>query len=120
MEHSNREWETDVIRGRKKPVAQRGSPLAEEGHSNPNSRPGRKSPHRAQGRESARRGGAMANGEVVVGVDVSTVRLDVALWPSGESLSVGNDAAGVAELLARIVQLHPQAVVVEASGGPED
>jgi len=62
----------------------------------------------------------MANGEVVVGVDVSTVRLDVALWPSGESLSVGNDAAGVAELLARIVQLHPQAVVVEASGGPED
>jgi hypothetical protein len=40
----------------------------------------------------------MANGEVVVGVDVSLAQLDVAQWPSGESFSVGNDAAGVAEL----------------------
>ena len=62
----------------------------------------------------------MANGEVVVGVDVSLAQLDVAQWPSGESFSVGNDAAGVAELLARCAQWHPQAVVVEARGGPED
>ena len=59
----------------------------------------------------------MANGEVVVGVDVSLAQLDVAQWPSGESFSVGNDAAGVAELLARCAQWHPQAVVVEARGG---
>ena len=62
----------------------------------------------------------MANGEVVVGVDVSLAQLDVAQWPSGESFSVGNDAAGVAEVLARCAQWHPQAVVVEARGGPED
>ena len=62
----------------------------------------------------------MANGEVVVGVDVSTARLDVAWWPGSESFSVSNDVAGVAELFERMVQLQPQAVVIEASGGPED
>jgi transposase len=62
----------------------------------------------------------MAEGEVMVGVDVSMARLDVALWPSGENFSVSNDVRGVEQLLARMVQLRPQAVVIEASGGPED
>ncbi len=35
----------------------------------------------------------MANGEVVVAVDVSMAQLDVAQWPSGESFSVDNEAA---------------------------
>ena len=62
----------------------------------------------------------MAQGEVMVGVDVSMAQLDVALWPGGESFSVGNDPPGVEQLLKRMLELRPQAVVIEASGGPED
>jgi transposase len=62
----------------------------------------------------------MAAHEVVVGVDVSQAQLDVAVCPSAENFSVTNDADGVAQLLARIAPLRPQAVVIEASGGPED
>jgi transposase len=62
----------------------------------------------------------MAQGEVMVGVDVSLARLDVALWPGGESFSLSNDLAGVEQLLKRMLELRPQAVVIEASGGPED
>jgi transposase len=62
----------------------------------------------------------MAQGEMMVGVDVSLARLDVALWPSGESFSLSNDLAGVEQLLKRMLELQPRAVVIEASGGPED
>src|ERR1700730_5488302 len=62
----------------------------------------------------------MQQGAVMVGVDVAMLQLDVALWPSGESFSVRNDAQGVEQLLARMVKLHPQAVVIEASSGPDD
>jgi len=54
-----------------------------------------------------------------VGVDVSKARLDVGLWPGGESFSVNNDAQGVEQLLARVIQLRPCAVIIEASGGLE-
>jgi len=54
-----------------------------------------------------------------VGVDVSKARLDVGLWPGGESFSVGNDAQGVEQLLLRMLQLRPCAVIIEASGGLE-
>jgi transposase len=62
----------------------------------------------------------MRQGEVMVGVDVSLVRLDVALWPGGENISVSNDAQGVEQVLARMLELRPRAVVLEATGGPED
>src|SRR5260370_24241557 len=62
----------------------------------------------------------MAEGEVMVGVDVSLARLDVALWPGGESFSLSNDLAGVEQLLKRMLELRPQAVAIEASGGAED
>ncbi len=62
----------------------------------------------------------MAEGEVMVGVDVSLARLDVALWPGGENFSVSNDPEGVEQLLERMLKLRPLAVVIEASGGPED
>ena len=62
----------------------------------------------------------MQANEVVVGVDVSQAQLDVAVWPSGENFNVVNDAGGVAQLLARVASLRPHAVVIEASGGPED
>ena len=59
-------------------------------------------------------------GEVMVGVDVSLAWLDVAGWPSGESFRISNDAAGVEQLLARLLELRTRAVIVEASGGLED
>ncbi len=61
----------------------------------------------------------MAEVEVMVGVDVSGAQLDVALWPSRESFSVSNDEQGVEQLLTRMVQVRPRAVVVEATGGLE-
>ena len=62
----------------------------------------------------------MAEDEVMAGVDVSLAQLDVALWPGGESFSVSNDPQGVGQLLERMGKLRVQAVVIEASGGPED
>jgi transposase len=58
--------------------------------------------------------------EVMVGVDVSQARLDVGLWPGGESFTLDNTSAGVEQLLARMRELDPRAVIVESSGGPED
>jgi len=55
----------------------------------------------------------------MVGVDVSGTQLDVALWPSGESFSVSNEMQGVEQLVTRIVQVRPRAVVIEATGGLE-
>jgi transposase len=54
-----------------------------------------------------------------VGVDVSKHRLDVALRPSGEERTVGNDAAGLAELAAWLRAKSRSLVVCEATGGLE-
>jgi transposase len=58
-------------------------------------------------------------GALVVGIDVSKARLDVALRPSGESLTVTRDAAGLEALVARLGRLAPAVVAVEATGGFE-
>ena len=55
--------------------------------------------------------------ELWVGIDVSKARLDVALGTAGELLEVANDSRGIASLVARLVQLGPALVVLEASGG---
>jgi transposase len=55
--------------------------------------------------------------EITVGIDVSKARLDVHVHPLAEIFAVGNDAAGVAELAARLGQLDGLACVgLEASG----
>lgn len=56
--------------------------------------------------------------ELVVGIDVAKNHLDVA---AGEELyfRVGNQEAGIEELLARLKPLNPSLVVLEASGGYE-
>jgi len=56
---------------------------------------------------------------VVVGIDVSKDRLDVAVRPSGERFAVPRDAAGLDALIARLAPLAPAAVAVEATGGFE-
>jgi transposase len=56
---------------------------------------------------------------IVVGIDVSKDRLDVAVRPSGEVFAVARDADGIDGLIARIAPLCPTAVAVEATGGYE-
>jgi transposase len=53
------------------------------------------------------------------GVDVSKVRLDVAVRPTGERYSVANDPEGLDTLVGRLVMLAPELVVLEATGGFE-
>jgi transposase len=57
--------------------------------------------------------------ELFVGIDVSKARLDVALRPGDENLSVSNNQRGVAALVKRLKKLSVSRVVLEASGGYE-
>jgi transposase len=61
----------------------------------------------------------MAQDEVFVGIDVSKARLDVAVYPTGETFQVANDREGRAELVRRLGKLKPEAIGLEASGGYE-
>jgi transposase len=54
--------------------------------------------------------------EITVGVDVSKARLDVFVHPLGESFAVDNDQAGAEALAARLHQLSPERVGLEATG----
>jgi len=56
---------------------------------------------------------------MVVGIDVSKNRLDVAVRPTGEVFAVVRDAEGLDALVARLKPLAPVAVAVEATGGYE-
>src|ERR1700751_592168 len=53
------------------------------------------------------------------GVDVSKERLDVMVLPEQQRFSVRNDAAGWAELIARLRSFAIAAIGLEASGGYE-
>jgi transposase len=55
----------------------------------------------------------------VVGIDVSKDWLDVFVAPLEEAFRLGNDEAGIAELVGRLQGLGPEAVALEASGGYE-
>ncbi|HZB56713.1 MAG TPA: IS110 family transposase [Reyranella sp.] len=57
--------------------------------------------------------------EIIVGIDVSKDRLDVHVLPSGEAFWVGNDHAGVEDLVRRLAALSPSVVGLEATGGFE-
>ena len=56
---------------------------------------------------------------VVVGIDVSNVRLDVAIRPSGAPNSVTYDADGITTMVTQLSQVQPTRIVVEATGGVE-
>jgi transposase len=56
---------------------------------------------------------------IVVGIDVSKDRLDVAVRPSGESCIVPRNAVGLELLVARLAELAPRVVALEATGGFE-
>lgn len=56
---------------------------------------------------------------VFAGIDVSKDRLDVAVLPSGEIWSFEHDEAGMEALAQKLGELHPESVIVEATGGLE-
>jgi len=58
----------------------------------------------------------MSETVIFVGVDVSKARLDVAVRPSGDTLTVLHDEAGIAGLVMRLHAWQPAAVVLEATG----
>jgi transposase len=53
------------------------------------------------------------------GIDVAKDRLDVMVLPEQQSFAVRNDAAGWAELIARLRGLAIAAIGLEATGGYE-
>ena len=57
--------------------------------------------------------------ESFVGIDVSKLRLDVALLPTAEVFSVENTLVGIAQLVERLTPMPPTLVVMEATGGME-
>jgi transposase len=57
--------------------------------------------------------------KIIVGIDVSKDRLDVAIRPSGESWAVDRTAAGLEQLVARLQELAPHLIALEATGGFE-
>jgi transposase len=60
----------------------------------------------------------MTRAQLVVGIDVSKARLDVAVRPTGR-FAVPNDDSGIAQLLDRLKAAPPTLIVVEATGGTE-
>ena len=56
---------------------------------------------------------------MVVGIDVSKDRLDVAVRPTGESFVFKRTGSGIEDLVARLRTLSPKLVAIEATGGLE-
>ena len=56
---------------------------------------------------------------VFIGVDVSKARLDVAVAPSGETISFANSEDGIALLVDFLKPRNPELVLFEATGGWE-
>ena len=54
-----------------------------------------------------------------VGIDVSKQRLDVAIRPAGETLTINNDEAGIKKLAKVLAKWSPRLIVMEATGGHE-
>lgn len=54
-----------------------------------------------------------------VGIDVSKVRLDVAVGEKGAAWSERNNPDGIERLVKRLVELHPELIVIESTGGLE-
>src|SRR5713226_1783898 len=72
-----------------------------------------------QGRVRPEKAGGRMEGEVMVGIDVSKARLDVAVLPGEEIFREEHDSRGIAALIERLKKIAPALVVLEASGGLE-
>ena len=56
---------------------------------------------------------------IAVGIDVSKDRLDVAVRPTGDTFAVERNGSGLEQLVARLGQIAPSIVALEATGGFE-
>jgi transposase len=56
---------------------------------------------------------------IAVGIDVSKDRLDVAVRPTGDTFTVERNGSGLERLVARLGQIAPSIVALEATGGFE-
>jgi transposase len=56
---------------------------------------------------------------LVVGIDVSADRFDLAVAPTGEHWHSATSEAAIAVLVRRLTQLAPERIIVEATGGLE-
>ena len=54
-----------------------------------------------------------------VGIDVAKAYLDLAVRPAGVHERLPHDEAGIAQIVERLQTLHPELVVLEATGGLE-
>jgi transposase len=61
----------------------------------------------------------MSQKENFIGIDVSKHQLDVAVIPSGDSISFANNEDGISFLLGFIKPFSPTLIVLEATGGLE-
>lgn len=61
----------------------------------------------------------MTQTETFIGIDVSKARLDVATTPGEQTWSVANDDQGITDLCAKLRELAPRLVLLEATGGLE-
>ncbi len=68
---------------------------------------------------SAREETLVSSTSVHIGIDVSKGSLDVAVHETGQHSSVANNRSGIRSLVARLRQLQPRLIVLEASGGYE-
>lgn len=57
--------------------------------------------------------------DIIAGIDVSKARLDVAIAPSGITLSVDNNDQGIDELVQHLKAQHVDLIALEATGGYE-
>jgi transposase len=57
--------------------------------------------------------------DIIVGIDVSKDRLDVAVLPSGTAFHVANNHAGIDDLVGRLTTQGAAVVALEATGGFE-
>jgi transposase len=55
--------------------------------------------------------------KIVVGIDVSKARLNVAFRPSGKRLIVSNGTRGISRLTRALKSAGPERVLLEATGG---
>ena len=62
----------------------------------------------------------MKNSSCFIGIDVSKDKLDVASLPSGECWTLDYDQKNLNELVLRLKELSPAAVILEATGGYEN
>lgn len=54
-----------------------------------------------------------------VGIDIAEAHLDLALYPDGETARFSNGETGLAALVARLAEIQPHVIVLEATGGLE-